>query len=239
MTRDELFIWVMHRFAEVFEDHAVIKGGMVLRLLDSPRATTDIDYVFVPYASKKEVRPQIEQVLGELDGADVKVGLHSKMLRADVAVDGASIQIEISTAASCVTEPMATGSFAHAAGQPSRIVRVMNMAHALSHKLAAWNERRLLRDLYDAYFLFARVGARPDLGVLDARLSQMQSRLPALKRRKRMSRAQFVAELTASVEALTDANVADELGPLLPPDELAGLELKMRAQLTRLSEGLA
>ena len=53
MTRDELFVQIMHRFAEAFEDHAIIKGGMALRLLDSPRATTDIDYVFVPYGLLK------------------------------------------------------------------------------------------------------------------------------------------------------------------------------------------
>ena len=38
-TRDGLFLWVMHRFAEVFENHAVLKGGMALRLVDCPRRT--------------------------------------------------------------------------------------------------------------------------------------------------------------------------------------------------------
>ncbi|MEQ9501632.1 MAG: hypothetical protein RIT81_32475 [Deltaproteobacteria bacterium] len=38
-TRDELFLFVMHRFSEVFEQHAVPKGGMALRLLDSTRAS--------------------------------------------------------------------------------------------------------------------------------------------------------------------------------------------------------
>jgi len=33
-TRDGLFLWVMHRFAEIFENHAVLKGGMALRLVD-------------------------------------------------------------------------------------------------------------------------------------------------------------------------------------------------------------
>jgi hypothetical protein len=43
-TQDGLFLWVMHRFSEVFEKHAVLKGGMALRLLDCPRRTMDIDY---------------------------------------------------------------------------------------------------------------------------------------------------------------------------------------------------
>ncbi len=65
-TPDGLFLWVMHRFAEVFEDHAIIKGGMALRLMDCPRSTTDIDYVFVPYRSKNDVRARIESVLAEI-----------------------------------------------------------------------------------------------------------------------------------------------------------------------------
>ena len=46
-TREDLMLWVMHRFSQVFGEHAIIKGGMALRLLDSPRATNDIDYVAV------------------------------------------------------------------------------------------------------------------------------------------------------------------------------------------------
>ena len=59
-TSDGLFLWIMHRFAEVFANHAILKGGMAMRLIDSPRSTTDIDYVFMPYASKRNVRQEIE-----------------------------------------------------------------------------------------------------------------------------------------------------------------------------------
>lgn len=58
-----------------------------------------------------------------------------------------------------------------AQGQPSRIVRVMALDYALAHKLAAWNERRLLRDLYDGYFLAGRLGETPVREVLDQRLA--------------------------------------------------------------------
>ncbi len=161
-TPDGLFLWVMHRFTEVFEDHAILKGGMALRLVDSPRSTTDIDYVLVPYSSKKDVIDRIKAVLSELE-AEVHIAAHSKMLRADVRVDEAAIQIEISVAATCRATPMATGGFARAQGQPSHVIRVMSWDHALAHKLAAWNERRLLRDLYDCYFLAQRLGESPDL----------------------------------------------------------------------------
>lgn len=41
---------------------------------------------------------------------------------------------------------MVTGGFAQSLGQPSHVVRVMEWGAALAHELAAWNERRLLRD---------------------------------------------------------------------------------------------
>ncbi|MEK7703625.1 MAG: nucleotidyl transferase AbiEii/AbiGii toxin family protein, partial [Myxococcota bacterium] len=187
MSRETLLLWVMHRFARAFEDHAILKGGMALRLWSSPRATNDIDYVLVPFESKSEVAAQIRAVLTELPGADVQVTLHSTMVRAEVRMDGAAIQIEASVASECPSEPMATGDFARALGAPSQIVRVMTPSVALAHKLAAWNERRLLRDLYDSYFLSARVGASPDRDTLTARLQHVRSRLPQLRRVRAMS----------------------------------------------------
>ena len=40
-TRDELFLWIMHRFAEVFDEGAVLKGGMALRIRASVAKLAD------------------------------------------------------------------------------------------------------------------------------------------------------------------------------------------------------
>jgi predicted nucleotidyltransferase component of viral defense system len=235
-TPDSLFLWVMHRFAEVFEDHAIIKGGMALRLLDSPCATNQIDYVFVPYTSKKEVRTQIERVLGEF--GNVEVSIHSKMIRAEIHVDEAAIQLEVNVAPHCDAIPMATGGFARELGQPSRIVRIMSLDAALAHKLAAWNERRLLRDLYDCYFLSSRLGEKPDLDVLDERLGSISSRLPGLRRRHSMSRSELALELREAAGALSQESLYEELAGILPPEELAGLAPRIRAAITKIAEQL-
>jgi predicted nucleotidyltransferase component of viral defense system len=232
-TRDGLFLWVMHRFAEVFEKHAVIKGGMALRLLDSPRHTMDIDYVFVPFSSKKEIVDRIGEILHEIDGAEVDIEVHAKMLRAGLRVDAAAIQIEVNVAERCETIPMATGGFARSVGQPSQVVRIMSPSHALSHKIAAWNERRLFRDLFDCYFLAGRAGALPDLKVLDLRLSNIQSRLPKLRRKHSMTRTQLVEELGHTVNTLSDTDLEEELAGLLPPAELAGLAVRIRAAMAK------
>lgn len=238
MTNDDLFAWVMHRFSEVFEEHAIIKGGMALRLLDSPRATTDIDYVFVPFGSKKEVLPKIKQVLGELEDAEVTVKVHSKMIRAEVRAKEAAIQIEANVMRECKSIPMATGGFAQSVRRPSQIVRIMQLDVALAHKVAAWNERRLLRDLFDCYFLFGRARAKVDLEVLDNRLQRVQSRLPRLRAKKRMTRHELAEALNQACESLSDEMLQDEVGPLLPPEEFAGLAQRMRTVLVALVEDL-
>lgn len=40
---------VLDLFAQHFANRAVLRGGMVLRILGSPRFKNDLDYVFVPY----------------------------------------------------------------------------------------------------------------------------------------------------------------------------------------------
>jgi hypothetical protein len=72
-TAEGLFLAVMHAFAARFDQHAILKGGIALRLLESPRATTDIDYVFVPFQSKREIKADVEAALRGIDGAAVEV----------------------------------------------------------------------------------------------------------------------------------------------------------------------
>jgi len=233
-----LFLWIMERFAEEFADHAILKGGLALRLLDSPRSTTDIDYVFVPYRSKRDIRADIESVLGELEDATVEIERHSRMLRAEIRIDEAAIQLEANVAETCPSIPMSTGGFAQTEGRSPVVVRIMSPASALAHKLAAWNERRLLRDLFDCTFYVARLGVWPDGEVLDTRLASVDSRIPALRSIRSMTRASLAAALRTALGDLDEARIHAELGGLLPEVELAGLELRMRAAATRLAEWL-
>jgi hypothetical protein len=237
-TADGLLLWIMHRFSEVFAQHAVLKGGMALRLLDCPRSTTDIDYVFVPFESKKDVAADVQRTLEELEGARVGIELHSKMLRATVAVDGARVQVEVDVARKCASEPMATAALATSLGQPSQVVRVLRASHALAHKLAAWNERRLHRDLFDLHFLRTRVGADVDVEVLSTRLGRIESRLPARRKVRSMTLPEFAWELRTAAESLDRAEIEAELAPLLPRAELAGLTPRLRAAMTGIAEQL-
>ncbi|MBI5364112.1 MAG: nucleotidyl transferase AbiEii/AbiGii toxin family protein [Planctomycetes bacterium] len=237
-TPEGLLLWIMHRFSEVFAQHAILKGGMALRLYDCPRSTTDIDYVFVPFTSKNDIVKDVRRTLNELEGASIELELHSKMLRATITLDDARIQVEAIVAAKCASEAVGTGTFASTLGSPSQVVRVMSASIALSNKLAAWNERRLHRDLYDVYFLRSRMHATIDRGVLVQRLSKIESRRPELRKKKSMSTQEFAGELRASAAALDPKEVASELRPLLPESELAGLLPRLKSAMVHVAEVL-
>jgi hypothetical protein len=83
-----------------------------------------------------------------------------------------------------------------------------------------------------------RLGATPALDVLDHRLAKIASRLPHLAKLRRMTRARFAAELRAALDGLGEQAVRDELAPVLPPDELAGILPRIRNAIIRLAEGL-
>lgn len=237
-TPDSLMVWILHRFADVFSHHAILKGGMSLRLLDSPRYTNDLDFVFVPYRSKNDVKDGIQAVLEEIEDAEVTLTLHSKMLRANVQVDAAHVQVEVNVAEQTRSESASTQALARTVGVLPRLIRVMAQDVAMAHKLAAWNERRLLRDLYDVYFYRARLRILPDPDTLKARLSNVNSRLPSLKKTRKMSRPQLVAALAAAVDEIEQNAIHLELGAVLNDEEQAGLAQRMQAVLRELAEQL-
>ena len=102
-------------------------------------------------------------------------------------------------------------------------------------ELAAWNERRLVRDLYDVWF-FLQMGVKPDEDTLRDRLGKpVYSRL--VKPEERFTGASlddFYDFVRERVSQLTDADIAYELSDYLPADELLGLAMQFRSAFVRL-----
>ncbi|MDO8461725.1 MAG: nucleotidyl transferase AbiEii/AbiGii toxin family protein, partial [Deltaproteobacteria bacterium] len=151
-SNESLRVLIINHLGKRLGDHAILKGGMVLRLLDCPRYTNDLDYIFIPFKSKKEIAPMIEEALKELGGIKVHHRFHSTNVRFDVLLKNAfgtfKTQIEANVASDCATQPMTTGDFARQFQQSPQIIRVVRFDVMLANKLAAWNERHLMRDLY-------------------------------------------------------------------------------------------
>ncbi|MFH1727831.1 MAG: nucleotidyl transferase AbiEii/AbiGii toxin family protein [Pseudomonadota bacterium] len=233
-----VFTWLIHRINEEFLDNAILKGGFVLNLLDSPRYTNDVDYLFVPYRSKKDIVKKLGNILAEIPNAKIEMKMHSTSLRYNINIDKIKIQIEASTSLEAKSEAISTSTIAKKTNQLGQIIRIMSLDHALAHKLAAWNERRLARDLYDIYFLFKKLQIKPNIEVLKKRLESVNSRIPRLKTIKQMSLSEFINQLKLETKKISAVRVEQELSGLLDLQELSGLAYKLIITMNDLIEVL-
>ena len=232
---EALLVQIMDVIAFRFDRHAVLRGDMVLRVLGCERLTNDLDYVFVPYASKKDVVGEVLAALAGIEGASIRHSLNSKCLRVVLTRDQVSVQVEIKTAAEIPTKQLSNRDMARRYGFPPRLLPVVDYPVALADKMAAWNERRLVRDVYDIYF-YLRMGVRPDRTVLEKRLAK-PAYSPLIRKTDQFTgktHEEFITFLRNKVERLDDETIADSLRDYLPADDLAGLSMRFRAELAKL-----
>ena len=227
-SREALLAWLLNHVAVKFPHQAILKGGMVLRLLDSPRYTNDADYLFVPFESRRAVAAMLVEALHQVPSLKLKSELNSKCLRIKIEYGGQQAQLEISVARECLTQLLTTASLSHSHGLPPSIVRVMALPVALAHKLAAWGERRLARDLYDAWFLATVHGILPDPEVLAERLSHLQVRRA---KPRHVELSDFSRTLLRALDELSQEQLETELLSAVAPAELPGLALRIRSGL--------
>lgn len=239
VTRDSLFLWILHRMSEEFAEHAILKGGMALNLVDCPRSTNDLDYVLVPYKSKKDIVNGINKILSEIPNSKIDTTLNSKTFRALISCEDICVQIEANVSMKCKSIPISTNSLARKNNQLGKIIRVMSFDVALANKLAAWNERRLLRDLYDVYFMTQMLGEKPNMDILLDRLSHIESRIPKLKLKKKMSLIEFIDELKNERNSITMKRVEEELSVLFDKNIIQGLDIKIRSAINYIVEMLS
>ncbi len=239
---EALRVLIINQLGKKLGEHAILKGGMVLRLLDCPRYTNDLDYIFIPFKSKKQIAPLIEEVLKEMEGLEVRHRFHSTNVQFDVVVKNTfgtfKTQVEANVSADCAAQPMTTGDFAKQFHQPPQIIRVMRFDVMLAHKLMAWNERRLMRDLYDAYFITKHLNVTPNLDVLRKRLENIHyaKRMSGKSLPKKLSLEEFWQVLALELKTLTYADLENELRDSLDRHELLGLDNKIRIALIQMME---
>jgi predicted nucleotidyltransferase component of viral defense system len=229
---------IINQLADKFATNAILKGGMELRLLDCPRFTNDLDYVFVPYSSKKDIKDLVCKALKEIPNLDVSYSVNSKCIRYLVKYEAVQVQIEINVALECKSQELATSSLARFKNQPSRIIRVMELSTALAHKLAAWNERGLIRDLFDAYYLAVILQVSPDKEVLRHRLAHTENRHGSGKKTS-MSLPVFIEKLDAESTRLNQKIIEKELRDYLAINELPGIDKKIIGGIRKIIDLLA
>lgn len=231
---EALLAWIVDFFATNFGNSAILKGGMALRLMHSPRYTNDVDYIFIPFDSKKDAKEIIERALLKVDGLQFRSSMNSKALRVLLTYGGQSAQIEVNAEKDCPSIPMSSALLSTAHGRPARILRIMEPGVSFAHKIAAWNERELMRDLYDIYQYESLFKVKPRMDILQMRLKKARSYKGVVAAR---DMNELVNKLTQRAEMLNDGNLA-ELQPLLSEEELAGLAFRMRPAILNLCEEL-
>jgi predicted nucleotidyltransferase component of viral defense system len=230
---EELLAWVINFFADEFGGNAIIRGGMALRLLNSPRYTNDIDYVFIPFKSKKEIKPLIEEKLSGVGGLEYSITLNSKVMVVHINYLTQSCQVEINVEETCESQIMSSSAIALPYGMPSKVVRIAELSTAFAHKIAAWNERELMRDLFDVYQYKVILRVEPCLKTLQKRLAKPRS-CPNVKPAR--SLGGLKEKLLAAADKLGERDI-DELRPLLPETELAGLHQRIAAAIRETAAG--
>ena len=232
---ERLLAQVLDLFAEQFGRKAILRGGMVLRVLGSARYTNDLDYTFAPYNSKSEIVDEILDTLSRIPNAQITHSLNSQCLRVVLSVADTSIQIEAKVAKSVKSSIASTRLLSTQHDFPKRLIPIVDLSVALADTLAAWNERRLMRDIFDICF-FLQMNIKPNIEVLHKRLKKPRySRLIDDKSRYRGATLnEFYEFIRQNVSMVTDKQIQEELADYLLPDELAGLANYFRAVLVKL-----
>lgn len=236
MIKEEaLLVRVMDLFARKFDRMAVLRGGMGLRILGCERLTNDLDYVFIPFKSKRDIVEAVIAALKEIEGAKIDYSFNSKCLRVALSLDGASIQIEAKVAMSVPVQIISNKELAIKFNLPPRLIPVVEYSVALANKMAAWNERRLIRDIYDIWFYLA-LGVKPDTRTLKERLRK-PSYSKLIRKTDYFGGAgveEFYDFLRLKVRDITDKDIENSLGDYLKKEDIAGLAMKFRSALAGL-----
>lgn len=233
-NREELLLKVMHLMSAHFKDQIILEGGMLLRLLNSPRTTQDVDYLFVSEKSKKILSAEIKNVLsrfGEI--AVINVKLNSRGIFIDLEDKSDSnvrAFLEINVVPNFLKTPMSISTVALAGrySMTGRVITAMDISEAFSHKIAAAIQRDSIRDLYDITILEPLCDM--DMDVLKKRFSSLSIKR---QKEKKISFAEAAEILRTKANGITYEKVEKELGAWLPQETLRGMDLIIRASMLR------
>jgi hypothetical protein len=236
LALESLLVQLLHHVGEQLPRHSVVKGGLVLRLLDCPRRTNDLDVVLIPFGSKRDAVPLFHKALESFPCDALDVQVHSTAIRARIHKNGLIAQVEASVAEECPATALSTSPLARLHQLQPRVVQVMRFDIALSNKLGAWLERALLRDLFDIAYWVGIQRVHPDEKTLNRRLHAVRDR----KGKSRpWTREELAAKLETQATALNDDDLRAELHAVMPEEEFSGLAARMRGYLLPFAAWLA
>ena len=231
---ESLLANVMIALADEFKDQIVLKGGMQLRLLNSPRSTQDIDYILCSRESKKLLIIKVRKALESITGIKIvsekmnSRGIFLEILESKLQTK-ALIEISVLPSTFLNPEPISTAALTNELKMSPRIITAMAIPEAFSHKIAATIERNVMRDLYDLS-LYEPLG-NFDETTLKTRLSKTSI---ARAKPVTLNFLDGAKILSKKNQALTEESLQIELYPLLPKSHQAGLLRPIQASVARI-----
>ena len=216
--REALLTTVMNLFSETFRNKAILHGGMVLRLLECPRFTNDLDYLFVPFKSKNDVQEMILGALKTIPGLKLSYSMNSKCLRILLkSAENVTAQVEVKVDMECKTDVLTSAPLSRIYNQPARVIAVIDFGTALANKMSAWLDRRLMRDLYDIHHFFLQ-GLRYDAAVI--------------RERRGVAALDFFRQLVVFVEDnVTQTTIDQDINMLLPDEKFQRLRKVIKPEV--------
>ncbi len=176
----------------------------------------------------------IANALRQIPGASIQTMMHPTCIRFLIEKEQVNVQLEVNVDTKCSSEALSTSSLASGNQILPRIIRGMSFPVSLAHKLAAWNERGLLRDLFDVAFMVNILNIQPDLDILRSRLENVNYRIKSKVNKKKMTTNEFAEKLQSASQHLTQEAVKAELCDYLSPEELPGLEKKIKIAVSKI-----
>lgn len=233
-NREEFLATLMNFLAEKYKNQLILKGGMLLRLLNSPRETQDLDYVWIRTKKRTLFAEEIKTALEKLP--DIKVvdvlsnsrGIFISVMDQNSNLK-AKLEISVIKALNLSPKPLTTSALSHPYALRPQVVATMDLAEALSHKIAAALERDLVRDLYDLMLM------EPLTSFDEKTLRERLARLEIRRAKPRSVSPQEAARLLREkINALTEGRLRDELSALLPKEPLQGMKMVLVASVSRI-----
>ncbi len=237
--KEELLIKIIHFLSEKLKENIVLEGGMLLRMFNSPRSTQDVDYYLISKDSKKVLAKDIKHLFESFEAATiVSVDLNSRGIFIDMdGVDSAAgrvtVEINVVPEMNLPTDHVSTVAVSNQYSLTGRVVATIALPEAFSHKIAASIERESMRDLYDISILEPLCNF--DLKTLLKRFDNVSIKR---KKSKKISPETAADILETRVRNLDEDKLQDELYPLIPPEQQAGLEYLIKASVMRVVQRL-
>lgn len=232
--REKLLLDILSLINSSFKNSAILKGGLVLRLLNSPRYTQDIDYIFTTKQSRKSILPIIEKALAKENIKITRSLINSRGLFINVEDETktlAQIEISIDHQHHPKTEVISTASLSIKNGRTPELITILARDVGFSHKIAATLERDALRDFYDLSLYEPLTNIDSD--TLEKRLSALEIN------RKKMPPYSFEEAanlLEKKINSTKDQDLEQGLKQLLPESYRFGIAPTIKASVLRVCE---